>query len=168
MNKELVKAINDQITFEYYSAHVYLAMSAYCHRTGLDGFANFFKVQAREEEFHALKFFNFLVDMGEDVVIDGFKKPRNDYKDIIEVFEVALEHEKTVTRKIYNLMDLSIDMREYAPKSFLQWYVDEQVEEEANFTKYLAKLHRSKEDVSVLYKMDDEMARLTYTDPVMK
>ncbi len=166
MNKELVKAINDQITFEYYSAHVYLAMSAYCHKIDLDGFANFFKIQAREEEFHALKFFDFLIEIGEDVVIDGFEKPRTDYKDIIEVFEVALKHEKTVTKKIYHLMDLSISNSEYATKSFLQWYIDEQVEEEANFTKYLSKLKRSKHDISVLYKMDDEMALRVYNDPV--
>ncbi len=166
MNKELVKAINEQVTFEFYSAHTYLAMSAYCSKIDLDGFANFFKIQAKEEEFHALKFFDFIIEVDEEAIVDGFKQPKIDYKDIIDVFETALEHEKTVTKKIYHLMDLAIKHSDYAAQSFLQWYVDEQVEEEASFNKLLSKLKRSKNDISVLYKMDDELEVLTYSDPV--
>ncbi len=165
MNKELLKAINDQITFEFYSAHTYLAMSSYCSKIDLDGFANFFKIQAKEEQYHAMKFFNFLIEVGEEVIVDGFEQPKIEYKDIIDVFETGLEHEKTVTSKIYHLMDLSIEHSEYASQSFLKWYIDEQVEEEANFSKFLAKLKRSKDDVSVLYKMDDELENMVYADP---
>ncbi len=165
MNKDLVKAINEQITFEFYSAHTYLAMSAYCSKINLDGFANFFKIQAKEEEFHALKFFDFLIDVGEEVVLEAFETPRIDYSDILDVFVTALEHEKMITGRIYNLMDLSIEHSEYAAKSFLGWYVDEQVEEEANFSKFVSKLRRSKTDVSVLYKMDDELESMEYKDP---
>ncbi len=165
MTPKLCKAINDQITFEFYSAHVYLAMSSYCHRIDLDGFANFFKIQATEEEFHAMKFFDFLISLGEDVMVDALPKPKNEYEDIISLFETALEHEKTVTSKIYNLMDIAIEENNHPTKSVLQWYVDEQVEEEANFKGLLAKLKRSKNDISVLYKMDDEMAKMEYSDP---
>ena len=166
MTKELHEAILDQITFEFYSSHVYLAMAAYCHKIDLDGFANFYKIQGEEERFHAMKFFNFLVEVDEDVSIDGFEQPSNDYKDIIDVFEHSLAHEKIVTSRIYNLMDIAIKDNEHATRSFLQWYVDEQVEEEANFKGFLTKLKRSKDDVSMLYKMDDEMATRVYTEPV--
>jgi len=165
MTKELHEAILDQISFEFYSSHVYLAMSAYCHRIDLDGFANFYKIQAEEERFHAMKFFDFLIEMDEDVTIDTFEQPVNTYDDIVNVFEHALEHEKMVTKRIYNLMDISIKDGEHATRSFLQWYVDEQVEEEANFKGILTKLTRSKNEVSMLYKMDDEMATRVYTEP---
>ena len=165
MTKELHEAILDQISFEFYSSHVYLAMSAYCHRIDLDGFANFYKIQAEEERFHAMKFFDFLIEMDQDVTVDTFEKPANDYDGIVNVFEHALDHEKMVTKRIYNLMDISISDGEHATRSFLQWYVDEQVEEEANFKGLLSKLKRSKNDISMLYKMDDEMALRVYTEP---
>ncbi len=166
MTKELHEAILDQINFEFYSAHVYLAMSAYCNRIDLDGFANFYKIQAEEERFHAMKFWNFLVDMDEDVRIGTFEAPENDYENIIDVFEHALAHEKIVTKRIYNLMDISIKDGEHATRSFLQWFVDEQVEEESNFKSYLVKLKRIKDDVTMLYTLDDEMAARVYTEPV--
>lgn len=165
MTKELHDAILEQITFEFYSSHVYLAMAAYCHKIDLDGFANFYKIQAEEERFHAMKFFNWLVEMDEDVEIQSFEMHDTDYKDIIDVFETSLAHEKVVTSRIYNLMDIAIKDGEHATRSFLQWYVDEQVEEEANFKAHLIKLKRSKDDVAMLYKMDDEMAARVYTEP---
>lgn len=166
MTKELHQAILDQISFEFYSSHVYLAMSAYCHKLDLDGFANFYKIQAEEERFHAMKFFNFLIEMDQDVIIDTFEQPSNSYIDIVDIFEHSLSHEKIVTSKIYNLMDIAIKDNEHATRSFLQWYVDEQVEEEANFKTHLTKLKRAKDDVSMLYKMDDELATRVYTEPV--
>lgn len=165
MTKELHETILDQITFEFYSSHVYLAMAAYCHRIDLDGFANFFKIQAEEERFHAMKFFNFLVEVDEEITISNFDLPNNSYEDIVEVFEDALGHEKIVTSKIYKLMDIAISDGEHATRSFLQWYVDEQVEEEANFKSLLTKLKRAQNDISLLYKMDDEMAARVYTEP---
>lgn len=165
ISKKLQDAILDQITFEYYSAHIYLAMAAYCHRIDLDGFANFFKIQFEEEHFHAMKFFEFLNEMDCDVDIRGFEAPSNDYNNITEVFEVSLEHEKKVTSRIYNLMDIATEEKEHATISFLKWFIDEQVEEEANFKGYLQKLKRAENDISVLYAMDDEMAARVYTEP---
>ncbi len=165
VSTKLQEAILDQISFEFYSAHVYLAMAAYCHRIDLDGFANFYKIQAEEERFHAMKFFNFLIEMDQDVRIDTFEAPENEYKDIIDVFEHSLAHEKIVTSRVYKLMDIAISEGEHATRSFLQWFVDEQVEEEANFKGFLTKLKRSKDDVSVLYTMDDEMAARVFVEP---
>lgn len=166
MTKELHEAILDQITFEFYSSHVYLAMAAHCHKLDLDGFANFFKIQAEEERFHAMKFFNWLIEMDQDVDIRSFEMHDSDYTDIVNIFESALAHEKVVTSRIYNLMDIAIKDGEHATRSFLQWYVDEQVEEEANFKGYLVKLKRATDDVSLLYKMDDEMATRVFVQPV--
>lgn len=165
LSKELHEAILDQITFEYYSAHIYLAMAAYCHKNDLDGFANFFKIQFEEEHFHAMKFFEFMNEMDADVDIRAFDAPKNEYRDIIEVFEESLAHEKKVTARIYNLMDIATNDKEHATISFLKWFIDEQVEEEANFKGYLQKLKRSENDISMLYKMDDEMAARVYVEP---
>jgi len=166
MTNELHEALLDQITFEFYSSHIYLSMAAFCHKIDLDGFANFYKIQAEEERFHAMKFFNWLIEMDEEIEIHSFDMHDTDYNDIIDIFESALAHEKTVTSRIYNLMDIAIKDGEHATRSFLQWYVDEQVEEEANFKSFLTKLKRSKNDVSMLYKIDDEMASRVYTEPV--
>lgn len=165
LSNELHEAILEQITFEYYSAHVYLAMAAYCHKIDLDGFANFYKIQFEEEHFHAMKMFEFLNEMDADINIRAFEAPANEYKDIVDVFEHSLSHEKEVTRRIYNLMDIATNDKEHATISFLKWFIDEQVEEEANFKGYLQKLKRSANDVSFLYKMDDEMALRVYTEP---
>lgn len=165
LSKKLQEALLDQITFEYYSAHIYLAMAAYCHRIDLDGFANFFKIQFEEEHFHAMKFFEFLNEMDVNVDIRAFDTPKNDYDNIIEVFETSLAHEKIVTSRIYNLMDIATEDKEHATISFLKWFIDEQVEEEANFKGYLQKLKRSENDVSVLYALDDEMATRVYVEP---
>lgn len=165
LSNKLHEAIIDQITFEYHSAHIYLAMAAYCHRIDLDGFANFFKIQFEEEHFHAMKFFEFVNEMDADIKILGFESPSNDYKSIIDVFEHALAHEKLVTSRIYNLMDIAIADKEHATMSFLKWFIDEQVEEEANFKGYLQKLKRSENNITFLYKLDDEMAARVYTEP---
>lgn len=165
ITNELHEAILDQISFEFFSSHVYLAMAAYCHREDLDGFANFFKIQAEEERFHAMKFYNFLVEMDKDVKIHNFDEPTNDYESIIDVFEHSLAHEKIVTSRIYNLMDIAIKDGEHATRSMLQWFVDEQVEEEANFKGYLQKLKRSANDISMLYSLDDEMAKRVFVAP---
>jgi len=158
LEKKLYEAMLDQITFEFYSAHVYLAMSAYCYQLDLDGFANFFKVQATEEQDHGMKFFDFLNTVDMPVVMKGFDTPKSTYENIITMIEYALAHEKTVTKRIYHLMDLAIESKEHATISFLKWFIDEQVEEEGNFKRILQKLKRSKNEVAILYKIDDEMA----------
>jgi ferritin len=165
LSKKLHEAILDQITFEYFSSHVYLAMAAYCHRIDLDGFANFYKIQAEEERFHAMKFFIFLNEMDADIDIRGFENPSNDYKSIVDVFEHSLAHEKIVTSRIYNLMDIAQNDKEHATISFLKWFIDEQVEEEANFKGFLQKLKRSASEHAVLYNMDDELLTRVYTEP---
>lgn len=165
LSKELLKKMNEQITHEYYSAHYYLAMAAYFLQENLDGFANFFKVQAEEERFHAMKFFNFISDQGEMPVIKGFKDPKVDFSSPQEVFELALQHEQLVTKLIYDLMDLAQQDKHHPSISFLQWFVDEQVEEEATMGKLLSKVKRIGSEGHGILMLDQELANRTFTPP---
>jgi ferritin len=165
ISDKLLAELNEQIKYEFYSSHLYLSMAAYCYDNDLDGFANFFTVQAEEEKFHAMKFFNFVNDMDKKVEIKGFENPPVDFKDIVDVFHYSLDHEKFVTSRIYLLMDIATEEREHATISMLKWFIDEQVEEEANFKSYLQKLKRANGDVGVLYSIDDEMSTRVFTPP---
>lgn len=165
LSEQLTAELNEQIKFEFYSSHLYLAMASYCYSIDLDGFANFFVVQAEEEKFHAMKFFNFINDMDQNIIMKGFDTPPGNYDDIVDVFEKSLAHEKMVTSRIYKLMDIATAEKEHATISFLKWFIDEQVEEESTFKSILQKLKRSNGDVSVIYSLDDEMATRVFTPP---
>lgn len=164
-SESLTKLINNQINYEFFSEHVYLAMSAYCADQDLDGFANFFRIQAEEERFHALKFFDYLVDMNARVRIINSPEPKNDYDSILEAFKAALEHEKSNTRNIYAIADAASDERNHATMSFLKWFIDEQVEEEALVTSVIKKLERIGNDSAALYMLDTELAARIFTPP---
>ena len=140
MDKKFVEAINVQLNFEIESAHVYLAMQNYFASKSLKGFEHWFQIQYREELEHAQKFMDYLNDRGERVDIRGFESPKNDFESILEILEISLNHEKEVTRRINNLMKIAIELNDYASISFLQWYVNEQVEEEANFQELIDKV----------------------------
>jgi len=163
--KGLLEKLNEQITHEFFSAHYYLAMAAYFLGEDLDGFANFFKVQAEEEKFHAMKFFDYVSDQGEIPVIKGFKDPRTDFSSPQEVFELALKHEQLVTGLIYELMDQAQKDKHHPSISFLQWFVDEQVEEEATMGKLVKKIQRVGGEGAGLLMLDQELAARTYTPP---
>ena len=156
MNKKLVDAINTQINYEIESAHVYLAMQSYISTLGLDGFENWFGIQFEEELAHARKFIKYMNDRGARVEIRGFEDPRNEFSSILEVLEVSLAHEKGVTDRINNLMTIAHEVKDYAAVSLLQWYVDEQVEEEDNFTRLIEQVKLVKD--AGLYMLDKELA----------
>ncbi len=137
ISKRLKEAINEQIKSELYSANLYVAMAVHFDSMSLDGFAKWFYTQAKEEEYHAMKFVRYLLDVGEKPVIKGIPEPKNDYNSAKELFEYALEHEKKVTSLINNLVDIAEKDGDRASFQFLQWYIDEQVEEEASFGKVL-------------------------------
>jgi len=164
-SEKLLAELNTQIMYEFYSAHYYLAMAAYCASEDLDGFENFFKVQADEEHFHAMKFYDYINEMGGRVEMKGFKDPKKDYASMVEVFSLALEHEKFVTKRIYQLMDLATEEKEHATISFLKWFIDEQVEEEATMNGVLKKLERFGEGGSGIMMLDSELAQRTFTPP---
>jgi len=155
MNKKLTDAINTQINYEIESAHVYLAMQSYISTLGLDGFENWFGIQFEEELAHARKFIKYMNDRGARVEIRGFEDPRNEFSSILEVLEVSLAHEKGVTDRINNLMTIAHEVKDYAAVSLLQWYVDEQVEEEDNFSKLIGQVKLVKD--AGLYILDKEL-----------
>lgn len=165
LSKNLETAINDQITFELYSSYTYLAMAAYCESIDLSGFANFFRVQAKEEIDHGMKFYDYVFQKGGTVILGQIDKPKETYTDLVEVFETGLAHEELVTKKIYNIMDIATDEKEHATMSFLKWFIDEQVEEEDNFTTILKKVKRCIDNPHALYMLDDEMAQRVYVAP---
>lgn len=165
VSEKLVKALNDQMNFEFESANVYLATAAYCASESLDGFANFFLVQAEEERFHAMKFFNFINDIGHRATISQMAEPVNDYKSVLDAFEQGLEHEKAVSKKIYDIADIALDEREHATMAFLKWFIEEQVEEEASFDAIIQKLRRIENDSNAFFMLDSEFATRKFTPP---
>jgi len=156
MNKKVEAAMNTQLNFEIESAFVYMAMKNYLETLSLDGFVNWFDIQFQEEMAHAQKFMNYLNDRGGRVEIRGFETPKNDFKSVLEVLETSLNHEKEVTRRIHELMKLATEENDYASVSLLNWYVDEQVEEEDNFSRLIEQVKLVKD--AGLYMLDKELA----------
>ncbi|MCS7458732.1 ferritin [Paenibacillus doosanensis] len=165
LNDALSEALNEQMNFEFYSSHVYLAMAAYCSGESLDGFANFFIVQAEEERFHAMKIYKFLNDRGRRATITGMDHPHNEYRSMLHAFEQAYEHEQTVTKRIYHLSDIALNEREHATIHFLKWFIDEQVEEEAMFDSIIHKLKRIDKDSNAFFVLDTEFSQRVFTPP---
>lgn len=161
LSEGLLNQLNEQIKYEFEASHIYLAMAGYFADEDLEGFENFFLVQAEEERFHAMRLYKFINEMGARVDIKGFDNPKNDYASPVEAFETALNHEKFVTDRIYKLVEMAIDEKEYATVSFLQWFVDEQVEEEDSMNKILAKLDRIGDHGVGLLMLDKELAKRT-------
>lgn len=159
ISKKMVKEINEQIRNELYSGHLYLAMAAYCASKNFDGFANFFIVQEKEERFHAMKFFHYLNERDADVEIYGLDEPKADFKSLADVFEKAWKHEQKVTGMINKLMDLAIKEKDYATQSFLNWYIDEQVEEEASMLGILEKIKLLGEKGPGIIMLDRELGQ---------
>lgn len=166
LSENLQNALNDQINFEYYSAYTYLGMAAYAEDLDFPGVANFFKVQAQEEIDHAMTIYNYVFQKGGRVVLDAIDKPRFEYDSLLNVFEEGLKHEQVVTKRIYNLADIALDEKEHATMSFLRWFIDEQVEEEENFTNLVKKVKRAANNEASLYLLDDELSTRTYVPSV--
>jgi len=167
MKKNLVDEINKQITLEFFSAHLYLAMGSYCKEKGFDGFESWFMVQIQEETFHAMKFYRYMHERGADVSIKGFEDPKTEFTGLAQMFEYGLAHEKTVTARIGYLMDIATQNKDYAAIQFLQWYINEQVEEVDSFRAMLMKINMVGQEVGEgIYHLDKEAATRTFTPPV--
>jgi ferritin len=162
---KLQEVLNEQINKELYSEYFYLSMEAYLRTIDLDGIANFFSVQTQEEHFHAMKIYNFIIDKGGKVVLKKIDAPPVDFKSVVDVFEQTLGHEKLVTKSINDLMDAAVKENDHAVISFLKWYVDEQVEEEANVTRILSKLKLIGGEGHGLLMIDQELAARIFTPP---
>lgn len=162
---EMIKAINEQINKEMYSEYLYISMAAYFHSKSLDGFANFFMIQAQEERFHAMKFYNYINEQGGRVLLEQIDKPKTEWDSPLSVFKDALDHEKKVTASINNLMDIAIKLNDHATKGMLQWFVDEQVEEEASMDKYVNMLTMIGNEANGLFMLDSKLAARVFNPP---
>lgn len=132
MNKKMVDAFNEQINHELYSSYLYLDMAAYCAEQAYDGFAQWLRAQAQEEVVHAMKFYDHIIRREEKVVLKAIEQPEGKYESIEQIFEMALEHEKFISKKINELVDLAKETSDYAANPMLMWFVEEQIEEEEN------------------------------------
>ena len=158
ISKEMENALNEQVNTEFFSAYLYLAMSAYCNKIGLPGFSNWMRHQYEEEAMHVTKMYDYILDQGGQVQLTAIEQPPLEYGSPLEVFEQTLEHEQLVTGCIHKLMDLAVQERDYATQTFLQWYVTEQVEEESNVNDIIAPLRMVGEDKGGLMMIDQQLA----------
>jgi len=140
ISEKIQNAINDQIKAEFDSFYLYLAMSAYCQSINFKGFASWFAKQASEEQVHAMRFFDYLVDRGGRVALKGLDTPTLDFASIQDAFQQTLEHEQIVTGRINKIYDMAVAEKDYATQEMLNWFVKEQVEEEASATEMLEKV----------------------------
>ncbi|NLJ73772.1 MAG: ferritin [Firmicutes bacterium] len=163
LSEKLLKALNDQITHEFASANLYLSMAAYCAAQGYEGFSSFFIMQAEEERFHAMKFFHFVNELGGQVVISGYPDPQQEFASVKDTFEKALAHEKFVTKLINDLLDLAESEKHRPTISFLQWFVDEQVEEEDSFNTIIDKFNIIGDTGPGVYMLDKELGQRTFS-----
>lgn len=159
ISKKLQDAINEQINKELYSAYIYLAMSAYCTSINLNGFARWFKVQFEEEQAHAFKFMHFVHERRGRVLLKAIEEPQLEFKSIEDVFEITLKHEEFVTASIYSILELATAEKDHATVSFLKWFVDEQVEEEATADEILQKLLMIKGNPNGLMALDNALGK---------
>ena len=158
-------AINDQVKWELYSAYLYLSMASYFENIGLPGFASWMRVQDQEERFHAMKFFNFVIERGARMTLQAIDAPPSEWQSPLHVFEETLKHEQHVTARINDLMDQAIKEKDHATVSFLHWYIDEQVEEEAGVSDVINKLKMVEKTSGGLFMLDKEMAARVFTPP---
>ncbi|SHK40012.1 ferritin [Paramaledivibacter caminithermalis] len=165
VSERLFKELNEQMNFEFESANIYLAMAAYCASIDLDGFENFFLVQNEEERFHAMKFYNYINEVDGRAIFSAYAEPKNEFSSLLEALEMALKHEKVVTERIYKLMDLAQEEKEYATISFLKWFIDEQVEEMSMFKKLIQKVKMIDKNTNGLMALDKELTQRTFTPP---
>lgn len=158
MSPEMTDALNQQINEEYYSNYIYLAMAAYLEDQDLEGMAHWMRMQAQEEYLHGMKIFDYMIERGARIELKPIAAPPKEWESPLDSFESALEHERYMTVNINALADLAISERDHATNNLLQWYVTEQVEEEAGVDSIVKKLKMMGEGGHGLFMMDRELA----------
>lgn len=158
MSQTMQDAFNEQMKQEFYSSYLYLSMSAYCESVNLPGFANWMRAQAREEAKHAMKIFDHVVDRGGSVELQPIDRPPSRFSSARDVFDQAHKHEQQVTASINRVYGLAVDERDFASRVFLDWFVQEQVEEEKTSSLLAEQLRMVGEDRPGLLMMDRELS----------
>lgn len=161
ISQKMQDALNEQVNAELYSAYMYLSMSAYFASANLPGFANWMKIQAKEETGHAMKIYDFLIERAGRVTLKAIEAPPAEWKSPLDTFEATFKHEQKVTGLINDLVNLAIEEKDHATGSFLQWFVNEQVEEEASADAVVQQLKLVKDSPGALFMIDNQLSRRT-------
>jgi ferritin len=159
ISQKVENALNDQIKHELYSAYVYLAVSAHCHTIGLPGFAHWFYVQSTEERGHAMRILNFILDRNGKVRLQAIDAPDSEFGIPLQIAEKTLQQEQRVTKQIEALYELVIKEGDYAAQTMLQWFINEQVEEEKNASLLIDQLRMVGDNRAALLMLDMEMGK---------
>ena len=165
MDQHVYELLNDQINKELYSAYLYLSFADYYEEEGLDGYANWYEIQAQEERDHALIFRNYLHENGEKVKLTAIDAPDTGFSSHLEPLEAGLEHEKYVTGLINDIYSAAMEVKDYRTMKFLDWFIDEQMEEEDTADDMITKMKLFGSDARSLYELNQEYGTRTYTTP---
>jgi len=165
IGKKMQEALNEQINAELYSAYLYLSMVAYLESVNLPGFANWMRVQTQEELTHAMKIYDYVNDRGGKVSLKSIAQPPAEWDSPLAAFQAAYKHEQKVTGLINDLVNLAIEEKDHAANMFLQWFVNEQVEEEKSAETIVQKLKLIADTPGGMYMLDNEMGQRVFMPP---
>ena len=165
MNEKVSALLNEQVNKEFYSAYLYLDMANFYTQKGLDGFANWYEIQAKEEQDHALLMYQYLQNNGEKVTLEAIAKPDKKFETLMDPLTAGLEHEKYVTSLINNIYAAAIEANDYRTTQFLDWFIKEQGEEEKNSMDLITKMELFGDDARSLYMLNSELAARVYSAP---
>jgi ferritin len=159
ISKKMQDALNDQINKEMFSSYLYLSMAAYFEGKNLPGFGNWLRIQAEEEHEHAMKLYNFLLERGGKVELKAIAAPKVDWASTMEAVEEVLKHEQFVTKSIHDLYEVALAEKDYAAQVMLHWFIEEQVEEEANASAILDNMQRIEAHDTAVLMLDHRLAK---------
>jgi len=159
ISNKMEKALNEQLNAELFSSYLYLSMAAHFEANNWRGFANWMKKQSEEEYGHAMKFFEFINEVGKKVTLDKIEKPKLEWNSPLEAFEEALKHEEYITKRINDLVNLAVEEKDHATNNFLQWFVKEQVEEVSTVQKIVETMKLIGEHTASLFMLDHELGK---------
>ena len=167
LDRRVVELLNQQVNKEFYSAYLYLDFSNYYYDKGLDGFGNWYKIQAQEERDHAMLFVQYLQNNGEKIVLEAIGKPDVELSDAKTVLAEGLKHEQYVTSLIHTIYDAAYSVKDFRTMQFLDWFVKEQGEEETNADNLIKKYELFGDDPKSLYMLDNELGARVYVAPTL-
>ena len=165
MNEKVSALLNEQVNKEFYSAYLYLDMANFYTQKGLNGFANWYEIQAKEEQDHAMLMYQYLQNNGEKVTLEAIAKPDKKFETLMDPLTAGLEHEKYVTSLINNIYAAAVEVNDYRTTQFLDWFIKEQGEEEKNSMDLITKMELFGDDARSLYMLNSELAARVYSAP---
>ena len=165
LSAKMQEALNSQINAEYFSSYLYLSMAAYCEKIDLKGFGHWFRIQSQEEMIHVMKFFEYVLDRDGEVSLAAIEGPATKWDSALAVFEAALAHEQYITGRIGKLVDLASAESDHVTHTLLQWFLNEQIEEEAAATMVMKQLKLAGDAPAALFMIDRELGQRVLTTP---